>query len=44
MFHGEKVVFGTLVLLAITDRPAEQIAEVFYFCEEIGLPTTLARY
>lgn len=42
LFHGEKVAFGTLVLLAITDRPAEQIAEVFHFCEEIGLPTTLA--
>lgn len=42
LFHGEKVAFGTLVLLAITDRPAEQIAEVFHFCEAVGLPTTLA--
>ncbi len=42
MLHGEKVAFGTLSLLLLTGRPAEQIDEVFSFCEAVGLPTTLA--
>jgi glycerol dehydrogenase len=41
-YHGEKVAFGVLAGLQLTDAPAEESAAVFSFCEEIGLPTTLA--
>lgn len=41
-WHGEKVAFGTLCLLMLTDRPPEVIDEVYDFCEAVGLPTTLA--
>ncbi|MGL5079873.1 MAG: glycerol dehydrogenase [Microcoleaceae cyanobacterium] len=41
-FHGEKVAFGTLASLFLTDKPTAIIDEVYSFCETIGLPTTLA--
>jgi glycerol dehydrogenase len=41
-YHGEKVAFGTLTSLFLTDKPIEIIDEVYRFCESIGLPTTLA--
>lgn len=41
-FHGEKVAFGTLASLFLTDKPIKIIDEVYSFCESIGLPTTLA--
>lgn len=41
-FHGEKVAFGVLAGLQLTDASPEESAEVFSFCEEMGLPTTLA--
>lgn len=41
-YHGEKVAFGTLASLFLTDKPSEVVDEVFTFCERIGLPTTLA--
>jgi len=41
-YHGEKVAFGTLTSLFLTDKPTEIIDEVFSFCESVGLPTTLA--
>jgi glycerol dehydrogenase len=41
-FHGEKVAFGLLAGLVLTDAPADETEAVFSFCEEIGLPTTLA--
>lgn len=41
-WHGEKVAIGTLSLLMLTKRPAALVAEVFGFCEAVGLPTTLA--
>jgi glycerol dehydrogenase len=41
-FHGEKVAFGVLTGLQLTDASPLESAEVFSFCEEIGLPTTLA--
>lgn len=41
-WHGEKVAIGTLALLMLTNRPASVVAEVFGFCEAVGLPTTLA--
>ncbi|HEX9024625.1 MAG TPA: glycerol dehydrogenase [Geobacteraceae bacterium] len=41
-YHGEKVAFGTLAGLQLTDAPPEEMAVVYSFCEEVGLPTTLA--
>jgi glycerol dehydrogenase len=41
-YHGEKVAFGVLAGLQLTDAPPEESAQVFAFCEEVGLPTTLA--
>ena len=41
-YHGEKVAFGVLAGLQLTDAAPEISNEVFTFCEEIGLPTTLA--
>ncbi|GFE69363.1 glycerol dehydrogenase [Chroococcus sp. FPU101] len=41
-YHGEKVAFGTLTSLFLTDKPIKTIDEVYSFCESIGLPTTLA--
>ncbi|MFA6583622.1 MAG: glycerol dehydrogenase [Elusimicrobiaceae bacterium] len=42
MFHGEKVAFGLLTSLFLTDKPVNTIDEVYYFCETVGLPTTFA--
>ena len=42
LYHGEKVAFGTLVQLVLENAPEEEIAEVMSFCEEVGLPITLA--
>lgn len=41
-FHGEKVAFGTLASLFLTGKPAAIIEQVYSFCEDVGLPTTLA--
>jgi glycerol dehydrogenase len=41
-YHGEKVAFGTLAGLQLTDAAPDESAEVFAFCENVGLPTTLA--
>jgi len=41
-YHGEKVAFGVLAGLQLTDAPPEESARVFSFCEAVGLPTTLA--
>jgi glycerol dehydrogenase len=41
-YHGEKVAIGTLAGLALTDASPEETATVYAFCEEVGLPTTLA--
>jgi glycerol dehydrogenase len=38
--HGEKVAFGTLASLFLTDKPSSLIDEVYSFCESVGLPTT----
>lgn len=42
MYHGEKVAFGLLASLFLTDKAIATIDEVYYFCETVGLPTTLA--
>jgi glycerol dehydrogenase len=41
-YHGEKVAFGVLAGLFLTDALPEEINEVYMFCKDIGLPTTLA--
>ncbi len=40
--HGQKVAFGVLASLIMTDRPAGLIEEVYAFCASIDLPTTFA--
>lgn len=41
-YHGEKVAFGVLASLFLTDKPRETVDEVYCFCESVGLPTTFA--
>ncbi len=41
-YHGEKVAFGLLAGLQLTDASPEEAVRVFAFCEAVGLPTTLA--
>lgn len=41
-YHGEKVAFGVLTGLHLTDAQPEEMDAVYSFCEKIGLPTTLS--
>jgi len=41
-YHGEKVAFGVLAGLQLTDASPVESAIVYAFCEQVGLPTTLA--
>ena len=41
-FHGEKVAFGVLTGLHLTDALPDEMKTVYSFCEEIGLPTTFS--
>lgn len=41
-YHGEKVAYGTLTSLFLTDKDPDIIDEVYSFCESVGLPTTLS--
>lgn len=41
-FHGEKVAFGIIGLLVLENRSLDEIHEAIDFCQDIGLPTTLA--
>ena len=41
-YHGEKVAFGVLAGLQLTDASTDESTAVFSFCEDVGLPTTLA--
>jgi glycerol dehydrogenase len=41
-YHGEKVAFGVLTGLQLTDAPRPESDTVYAFCREVGLPTTLA--
>ena len=41
-YHGEKVAFGVLAGLFLTDRPHSTIEQVYDFCESVELPTTLS--
>jgi glycerol dehydrogenase len=38
--HGEKVAFGTIASLHLTNADPKEIDEVYSFCEMVGLPTT----
>jgi len=40
--HGEKVAFGVLASLFLTDKPVALMAEVYGLCASLGLPTTFA--
>lgn len=41
-YHGEKVAFGVLAGLQLSDAPPAVMDTVYGFCETVGLPTTLA--
>jgi glycerol dehydrogenase len=41
-YHGEKVAFGVITGLHLTNAPPEEMSTVYSFCEEIGLPTTFS--
>ncbi len=41
-YHGEKVAYGVLAGLHLTNAELEEMEAVFSFCESVGLPTTLA--
>lgn len=41
-YHGEKVAFGVLASLFLTDKPLALVDEVYHVCAALGLPTTLA--
>ena len=41
-YHGEKVAFGVLAGLQLADASVAESETVFSFCEDVGLPTTLA--
>ena len=40
-YHGEKVAFGTLASLFLTDKGNDVINAVYDFCISVGLPVTL---
>ncbi len=40
LYHGEKVAFGTLASLFLTDKPLALIDEVYALCAALGLPRT----
>ena len=41
-YHGEKVAFGVLAGLQLTDAAVDESDTVYSFCDKVGLPTTLA--
>jgi glycerol dehydrogenase len=41
-YHGEKVAFGLVTSLHLTDTSPEEMNTIYSFCEEVGLPTTLS--
>ncbi|MGE4553298.1 MAG: glycerol dehydrogenase [Desulfovibrionaceae bacterium] len=41
LYHGEKVAFGVLASLFLTDRPLALVDEVYGLCLTLGLPVTL---
>ena len=43
-YHGEKVAFGTLAQLVLSNASTERLEEVIGFCIEVGLPVTLGEF
>lgn len=43
VYHGEKVAFGTLTQLVLEGAAKDELADVYEFCQSVGLPTTLAQ-
>lgn len=41
-YHGEKVAYGVLTGLHLTDATHNEIETVYAFCKKVGLPVTLA--
>ncbi|MBW2599786.1 MAG: iron-containing alcohol dehydrogenase [Deltaproteobacteria bacterium] len=41
-YHGEKVAFGVLASLFLTDKQGKTVDEVYSFCGLVGLPSTFA--
>jgi glycerol dehydrogenase len=41
-YHGEKVAFGTLVLLVLENAPKKEFYEALDFCIDVGLPVCLS--
>ena len=41
-YHGEKIAFGVLAGLQLTNASPEESVAVYSFCEDVSLPTTLA--
>jgi len=41
-YHGEKVAFGVLSGLFLSKASRKELETVYSFCEDVGLPTTLA--
>ena len=41
--HGEKVVIGLHTQLVLEGRPQSEIEQIFRYCQQVGLPTTLAQ-
>lgn len=41
-YHGEKVAFGVLTGLHLTNAPNEEMDRVYSFCSEVGLPVCFA--
>lgn len=41
-YHGEKVAFGLLAGLCLSNAPEPELSTVYQFCQSVGLPTTLA--
>ncbi|MDQ1256620.1 MAG: glycerol dehydrogenase, partial [Candidatus Hydrogenedentes bacterium] len=41
-YHGEKVAFGVLAGLQLADASPDESETVYSFCEDVGLPVTLA--
>ena len=42
-YHGEKVSFGVVAGLHLTDALPDEMNTVYSFCEQLGLPTTFAQ-
>ncbi|MBN1678516.1 MAG: glycerol dehydrogenase [Candidatus Thermoplasmatota archaeon] len=42
--HGELVAYGTIVQMVYERRPREEVQQVFEWCENLGLPTSIKAF